>query len=132
MTAHKHAASMLLYAQDAAEEGYPWTLWQTCHGGLKWSNLETHPTWLSYAEYRRKAKTIRIGEFDVPEPLRHAPALGTEVYWPIVHLEGLYNGNNWQSEGWQKNLLLKGMLHLTVEAAELHAKALISLTKVAA
>ena len=131
MTSHKHAASMLLYAQDAAEDPQPWKLWQKLTG-FGYEDLVENPRWDILSNYRRRPRTIRIGEFDVPEPLRHAPPLGTAIYWPIVHLEALSNGNNWQSEGWQKNLLLKGMLHLTEEAAALHAEALISFTKVAA
>ena len=129
MTAHKHAALMLLYAQDAAETDEPWKRWEQIYRD-EWTALHCSPVWREELSYRRKPKTIRIGEFDVPEPLRHAPALGTAIYWPMLYNVSLTNGNNWHAEGWQQRSLLSGMLHLTEKAAELHTKALLSLTKV--
>ena len=50
-------------------------------------------------------------------PLRTAPSTGAE-YWVVDLTEGYQ----------EEDLLRNGICHLTKEAAELHAKALISLT----
>ena len=76
-------------------------------------------------------KTIRIGEYDVPEPVREPLEKDTE-YW-IAHfsLEGLANRFKWYSDKFDNRVLKNGLIHLTKEAAVIHAKALLSLTKAA-
>lgn len=73
---------------------------------------------------RVKPKTIRIGEFDVPEPLRVAPEIGTE-YW-VMDLREAF-GSFWEDHALDFDRLSQGRIHLSEESAELHAKALISL-----
>ena len=76
-------------------------------------------------------KTIRIGEYDVPEPVREPLEKDTE-YW-IAHfsLEVLANRFKWYSDKFDNLVLKNGLIHLTKEAAVIHAKALVSLTKAA-
>ena len=76
-------------------------------------------------------KTIRIGEYDVPEPVHEPLEKGTE-YW-IAHfsLEELANRFKWYSDKFDNRVLENGLIHLTKEAAVIHAKALLSLTKAA-
>ena len=76
-------------------------------------------------------KTIRIGEYDVPEPVREPLEKDTE-YW-IAHfsLEGLANRFKWYSDKFDNRVLKNGLIHLTKEDAVIHAKALMSLTKAA-
>lgn len=40
MTAHKHAAAMLQYAQDAAESVTPWEMWEYKLHGEPWFGCE--------------------------------------------------------------------------------------------
>jgi len=73
-------------------------------------------------------KTIKIGEFDVPEPLREAPEKGTKVYIAYIYP---YKEINWflYTNGTLHEVYLqRGLLHLTAEAATLHAKALLTFT----
>ena len=45
--AHKHAALMALYAQDAQETETPWERWECNTGGvLGWVTMLYHPAWL--------------------------------------------------------------------------------------
>ena len=76
-------------------------------------------------------KTIRIGEYDVPEPVHEPLENGTE-YW-ITHfsLVGLVDYFKWYNDDFDKRALKNGLIHLTKEAAVIHAKALLSLTKAA-
>ena len=64
LKAHPHAANMMLYAQDAAETDVPWERWEY-HPRSGWENLNRHPGWDAHVQYRRKPKTIRIGEHDI-------------------------------------------------------------------
>lgn len=121
---------MLAYAQDAQESDAPWLLWEYIYMyNDGWQPLKDNPSWSHKLEYRRKIKTIRIGEYDVPEPLRVAPKIGTYFYFPSLGSEKQYDEINYDGCSYDKRILSSGMMHLTREAAELHAKALISLTK---
>lgn len=76
-------------------------------------------------------KTIRIGEYDVPEPVREPLEDGKE-YWGVdptaTELAWSYK---WNNAGFCNLMLRRGLIHLTKEAAVIHAKALLSLTKAA-
>ena len=77
---------------------------------------------------RVKPSTIRIGDYDVPEPMRVAPEEGTTYYF--VHLDKFdnYDYHDWDGGVFDTNMLSKGICHLTKEAADIHAAALLSLT----
>lgn len=119
---------MLTYAQDAQESDTPWQLWEilTSSG---WRDLHSNPKWDTNTGYRRKVKTIRIGEYDVPEPLRVRPKKGETYHFVSFKGDSNVHSYSWQGDSIDDELLSKGIIHLTNEAAELHAKALISLTK---
>lgn len=128
-TAHVHAASMLLYAQDAAETDKPWLRWQHQNvAETEWFQVDRHPGWRSDVVYRRKPITIRVGEFDVPEPLRVAPAVGTTYFMPELESEQLSGFSSWSNDELDFRWMSRGLCHLTREAANLHAKALLSFT----
>lgn len=130
MTAHKHAALMLQYAQDAAETDKPWERWNFQEGQNEWKAMSSNPSWYPDTDYRRKPSTIRIGEFDVPEPLREAPKYDTPIY--IVTFdnpERIVFRDVWCNTIGDHKRLVLGMVHRTQEAAELHAEALLSFTK---
>jgi hypothetical protein len=124
MTAHKHAAAMALYAQDAAETDMPWRRWETNPGG-QWMSFDGSPEWDVNQDYRRKPRTIRIGERDVPEPMRIAPAIGSK-YWCVrlIATAGVAP-ESWDGGTWDCDLLARGLCHTTKEAAIAHAEALI-------
>ncbi len=134
-TAHPHAALMALYAQDAAETAEPWERWEWREYGNTsyWRPCTHSPRWDLNFEYRRKPKTIRIGDFDVPEPLREPPAYSTEYH--TVKLDPWfdhYPGYRfyWKNEENDRRRLAASICHLTQEAADLHARALLSLMQV--
>ena len=127
MTAHIHAALMLQYAQDAATTDKPWELWKIYTDG-RWLDLFDAPSWDERFFYRRKPRTIRIGEYDVPEPMREAPEDFSVYYVPIVSGDMGTCRIRWANDQEDLRNLSNGLCHSTREAAELHAKALISLT----
>ncbi len=78
--------------------------------------------------YRIAPKTRRIGEFDVPYGLSEADEipLGTTV-WVADPVRGAHVGIFGKTPPDALTLPLRGLLHRTREAAELHVKALRSL-----
>lgn len=77
-------------------------------------------------EYRIKPEYIMIGDVKVPKPLTDAPEHGTVLYYPdITHVELVGVMTYLRSGEYPHRLLTRGMLHLTREAAEAHAKAMI-------
>jgi len=122
---HKHAELMLQYAQDAAETETPWERWQ--FKWKEWEDCEFCPEWNNEFEYRRKPRTININGIEVPEPMREVPKDGTKYYMPMCDRE--VDCSVWQNSMSDNRWLSWGVCHLTREAAELHAKALLSFTK---
>jgi len=75
-------------------------------------------------------RTIRIGEFDVPEPLREAPEGCCETLFIVNPTrEDGFAPIIWDGDSQDKLWLSRGLLHKTRDAASAHAKALLSLTK---
>lgn len=81
-------------------------------------------------EYRIRPNTIRIGEYDVPEPLREMPTLGTDYYITDIAGSSLYGVATWVCDVEDITWFNRGMVHSTKDAAICHAKALLSLTEV--
>lgn len=80
-------------------------------------------------EYRVKPKTIRIGEYAVPEPMRERPLNGECVY--IVCTDRAFPVQvQWYPSEYSLYLLDSGLLHRERACAALHLKALLSLAKV--
>ena len=76
-------------------------------------------------------KTIRIGEYDVPEPVRE-PLEDDKEYWGVDPMaEELAWKYKWNNALFCNLMFRRGLIHLTKEAAVIHAKALLSLTKAA-
>lgn len=73
--------------------------------------------------------TIKIGTYDVPKPLLEHPPLGTVVY-PVVLLYCVLDPVKfcWIANEYQLKALKANLLHLTSEAAQIHADALISVS----
>lgn len=124
---HPHAALMAEYAKDAAETDRPWERWQCrTHGHLEWTKLDKavvkyqHPTWRTDFEYRRSPKTIRIGEFEVPEPMRITPKMGSR-YYSAVCTDATYT---WENDLVDQAILAAGLLHDNQEAAITHHNAM--------
>ena len=81
-------------------------------------------------EYRIRLNTIRIGEYDVPEPMREMPALDTYYYIACITTSGLYGVATWVCDAKDIEWFNRGVVHSTKDAAVLHAKAILSLTEV--
>jgi hypothetical protein len=60
MTAHKHAAAMLQYAQDAAETDRPWERWELENHNHEWTAATMSIAWNPGSAYRRKAPATKV------------------------------------------------------------------------
>jgi hypothetical protein len=128
--AHKHAENIMLFAEDARETDRPWARWQFCRPpeGV-WRDCSVVPEWAPELYYRRKPRTIKIGNIEVPEPLREAPATGTKV-WVVapIELPKPVDWFLWANSEASQHWLQRGICHLTKEAALKHAEVLITLS----
>ena len=76
-----------------------------------------------------KKRTININGHEVPEPLRIAPSAGTTCW--VLAIENLNYSDRfiWRNDNIDNRWLKRGLIHLSPEAAILHANALLSFTK---
>ena len=83
------------------------------------------------AEWSIKEPTIRINGIEVPKPLSEAPPLRTQYWTPCITCDGndLVSANEWDDVPTDRHLLHRGLVHLTEEAATIHARAWLSFTK---
>lgn len=101
-------------------------------GALGWLDVnDANPDCLSFTsreEYRIKPRTIKIGDFDVPEPMRGEPEYGHE-YFVVEALSDIPAASQiWNGMDCEKRWLSMGLCHKSKESAIAHAKALIALT----
>ena len=126
MTAHKHAALMLQYAQDAAETDTPWERWEF-NPNSTWQPCGNNPGWFTNSEYRRKPQVIRVGRHEFPRPISEALEIGMK-YWFISFSEDLGEFSPfrvpWNGDKVDKAYLDGRVIHLTESAAQAHADVL--------
>ena len=73
-------------------------------------------------------KTIRIGDMDVPMPMRVAPAVGT-AYWVVAgYYPDLAQFVVWNNGACDISRLKRGLCHLPEAACRTHAEALIKVS----
>ena len=126
MTAHKHAALMLQYAQDAMETDLPWERWEMSDDMEHWYPCSTHPAWNEDILYRRKPQVIRVGRHEFPKPITEKPKEGT-VYWTIESggRNGFYAERyKWRQNGEDESVIQQGLVHLSEADAQAHADVL--------
>jgi len=120
---------MMQYAQDALETETPWERWEFKAKMEKWLSCGYQIIWQPEWEYRRKPKKININGFDVPEPMREAPAVGAICYFVTFTNENHIDSFTWDGNTFDMALLKSGVCHLMKDDAEIHGEALISLTE---
>jgi len=129
MKPHPHAKIAQEYWKEAEVDSEAWKNWEYENGDGKWRPMNGTLLFSTNCQYRRRPRTIRIGEYDVPEPLREAPEVGAKYWFPAILSITPVGVYTW--DGGRTDLLIfnRGMVHLTEEAARIHAEALISLTR---
>lgn len=90
---------------------------------------DQHPLDTPYSVLKVKQKTFKIGDIEVPEPVREPLPKNTVYYIPSFSDYTIYRSSWWGSQEDIK-YLDDGLIHLTREDAQKHAQALISLSKI--
>ena len=122
-----HAELMAQYAEDAKQHNKPWELWQHDVSGT-WVDCVSHPNWCSNTQYRRKPRTIQLGDYEVPEPCRVELEYGQEYFVPLMTTSGA-KFCTWNGDKHDLYVLKANLVHLDFQSAEIHAKALIEVSK---
>ena len=112
--AHIHAELMAQYAEDAKKYNEPWKMWRNGNGDT-WSDCTSHPYWLTTHVYRRKPRTIKIGQHEVPEPVREPLSRG-QKFWVVNPFLGPQEFV-WDGCTGTQHALKSGFVHLSEEAA---------------
>ncbi|MFP0453270.1 hypothetical protein ACLDWJ_00915 [Acinetobacter baumannii] len=76
-------------------------------------------------EFQLKPRTIFIGEFEVPEPLREAPAKGSTCSYPSPTVELGVQQFKWNGSKGQLRMLQHGQVHSSFDNAFAHCCAII-------
>ena len=125
MAAHKHAALMLQYAQDAAETDSPWERWEFKTDVDTWVELSKNPSWFEDRKYRRKPQVIRVGRHEFPKPITRELNGGTDYFYVRVGDTCFeVSSDNWIGSAYDLMRLESRRVHPTREAAQAHADAL--------
>ena len=133
MTAHKHAALMLQYAQDAMETDKPWERWEYSdtstldqHGEKirdDWYDCGENPDWRPSVKYRRKPQTIKVGKWEFPKPLGC-----TDVYYYVDFnmetAEFIPFRDTWTNNQYDDDRLTGNLCHLSYDDALAHSDVL--------
>jgi len=128
MAGHVHAALMAEYAEVAKTNDKPWEEFEYLSiSNGRWYDMPECDSFDVEYKYRRKTHTININGFEVPEPLRVAPGVG-EKYFSVAMRSASAYEYMWLGDDTDLKEFKLGMVHKTREAAELHAKALLSFT----
>ena len=123
---HIHAELMAQYAEDAKGHERPWELWE--HGdGTEWTSCTAHPCWHKSHIYRRKPRTVQIGDIEVPEPCKVELEYGQDYYIPSLTAGASWR--TWNGDKHDVRALKSNLVHLDFQSAEIHAKALIEVSK---
>ena len=103
------------------------------HHPLGWEVLDNEDTFMCWKlltgsnilEWRIAPETIKIGEYEVPEPCREAPEVGFK-FWVLTPFGGaaLFT---WDGSKPCYDALEGGFVHLTEKSAEQHYEAIKSL-----
>lgn len=126
---HVHAAIMAEYAEVAKTNPEPWEEFEWCRGGKEWTSMFSGDAFMSYNQYRRKPRTININGFEVPIPLSGRQKIGSCYWMPVLGCEFAICKMEYRGQKHDADYVASGIAHSTKEAAELHAKALLSFTK---
>lgn len=79
-------------------------------------------------EFQLKPRTIFIGEFEIPEPLREAPEKGTTCSYPSPTVELGVQQFKWNGSKGQLRMLQHGQVHSSFDNAFAHCCAIIKIS----
>ena len=121
---HKHVQCIIAWAHGEEVEFFNENMDQ-------WEDVGESHYWNPDREHRLKQKMISCGDLEFPESMRVAPSLYTSYWTAEITKSGIFIDRwTWVNDLQDNRSLQLGICHLTSEAAEAHAKALVALTEV--
>lgn len=127
---HKHYDLIVQWASDP--EAWVVEYRSVVTGRFIPIGFESYPEWHPETEYRLipKRKMMHLNGVEFPAPEREAPARGT-TYWMCDLLSpAKVFESQWQAMNVDRTALERGLVHLTREAAEAHARAMLAAKEV--
>ena len=122
---HVHAASMKLYAEDAAETDKPWERWEVLAIGHQyWNSCLEQPYWHPSNSYRRNRKMRVVNGFSVPAPETKVPSIGTTIFIADPAREEWYSYTSWCTALYNRLWFARGLVFLNRDDAIANAKAM--------
>lgn len=129
-TPHKHAELIMKWAEDTSQTVWCWDLFK----GEWHPPLGPTPIWLETATYavgdkptQPPRKMCVIGDFEFPCPETEAPHHQAHYWFPSI--TDIVHSYRWVGDDYDIGKLEGGILHLSQEAAEHHARALLAANK---
>ncbi|MDE9566944.1 hypothetical protein KKI93_23920 [Xenorhabdus bovienii] len=109
---HVHADLMMEYAKLAQETDRPWEHFEVFYyDANRWYSMAGEICFNVDAnkKYRIKPRTIRIGNIDVPEPVREELKHGTVFYYPnLRNMCRSRSDNFYMGTDFDKSMLQRG------------------------
>ncbi|MDC9615855.1 hypothetical protein PSI19_18670 [Xenorhabdus khoisanae] len=130
MPKHIHADLISEYARLSHITDSPWEYFEVNYG-KNWHTLKSECGFDHVFAYRLKPRTIKIGSYDVPEPVRNESEINDGEFYHVPYfLNGFADTYRcvWVGNDHEMERLRNGLIHKDRESAELHARALIALT----
>ena len=93
-------------------------------------SLDTFADFLIENGYKIKPKYIIINGFKVPAPVRDGLNIDARYFYVSLRESIGYSWSMFRNDNFDLACLKNGIVHLTKEAVEIHAKALLSFTAV--
>ena len=109
------------YRNTTSVENCNWKDFEVKNIEACWSVLTGTPV----LEWRIAPKTVKIGDYEVPEPCREVPETGQKVW--AIHPINQVEPFTWYSSKACLHALDSGFVHLTEEAARQHYEAIKNL-----
>jgi len=139
-----HLAERIEYAKDelawlergAPEGEEPWRGWDFRYRHISpptYCACGNKPTWDGHLIYRRRPKLIHAIDakgvrWGWPEPMREAPAIGTE-YWIIDLANSSIGRDEWDNTGFENDTLRAGLCQATEEGAQQQLSAMRAIAR---
>lgn len=125
---HPHYDLIVKWAQDTSQKVW---FYDDCRGA--WIMLTSYLAWqpdLKYHVGPTPPKTMRtLGGLEYPAPETEAPETNTRYYLPALYSDWYYTIARWDNSPGDNKYLEAGLVHLTEEAAEAHARAILAAIK---
>lgn len=119
---HKHYDLMVQWLGDQTLE----LEYKTSGVWVTANPLNDNPVTDPHPEWRIKPRMVKVGRHEWPMPLSDEPAEWT-VYW--VAYSGSVSMCKWTNHDTDLSRLRGGVIHLTEEAAQQHADALVAINR---